>query len=110
MQRLLELPLALDPPEQSWRDWLLMITLVVFVLVEGILRPDVPWRPVVIGIAIVAPLVILRARAYPLAATIADELHVSLSTVKTHLTSLMTKLDARNGVGLATCAHESGRA
>ena len=70
MQRWLELPLALDPPEQSWRDWLLMLTLVVFGLVEGLLRPDVPWRPVVIGVAVVAPLVILRARAYPLAATI----------------------------------------
>ena len=43
-------------------------------------------------------------------AEIADELHVSLSTVKTHLTSLMTKLDARNRVGLAIWAHESGRA
>ena len=43
-------------------------------------------------------------------AEIADELHVSLSTVKTHLASLMTKLDARNRVGLAIWAHESGRA
>ena len=43
-------------------------------------------------------------------AEIADELHVSLSTVKTHLASLMTKLDVRNRVGLAIWAHESGRA
>ena len=43
-------------------------------------------------------------------AEIARELHVSLSTVKTHLASLMTKLDARNRVGLAIWAHESGRA
>ena len=41
---------------------------------------------------------------------IADELHVSLSTVKTHLTSLMTKLDVRNRVELAIWAHETGRA
>ena len=41
---------------------------------------------------------------------IASELHVSLSTVKTHLASLMTKLNARNRVGLAIWAHESGRA
>ena len=43
-------------------------------------------------------------------AEIAGELHVSLSTVKTHLTSLMTKLDVRNRVELAIWAHETGRA
>ena len=42
-------------------------------------------------------------------AEIADELHVSLSTVKTHLASLMQKLDARNRVEIAMWAHESGR-
>ena len=41
---------------------------------------------------------------------ITDELHVSLSTVKTHITSLMTKLDVRNRVELAIWAHETGRA
>lgn len=40
---------------------------------------------------------------------IADELHISLSTVKAHLSSLMTKLDARNRVELAMFAYESGR-
>jgi DNA-binding NarL/FixJ family response regulator len=40
---------------------------------------------------------------------IADELHISLSTVKTHLASLMTKLGARNRVELAIWAHETGR-
>ena len=40
---------------------------------------------------------------------IAEELHISLSTVKTHLASLMTKLDARNRVELAMWAHETGR-
>ena len=43
-------------------------------------------------------------------AEIADELHVSLSTVKTHVTSLMTKLDVRNRVELAIWAHETRRA
>lgn len=42
-------------------------------------------------------------------AEIGDELHISLSTVKTHLASLMTKLDARNRVELAIWAHEHGR-
>ena len=70
LNRLWELPLALDPPEQSWRDWLLMLALVAAGLLEGFLRPSVGWRPVVVGVAVVAPLVIPWARTYPLPATI----------------------------------------
>jgi DNA-binding NarL/FixJ family response regulator len=40
---------------------------------------------------------------------IADELHISLSTVKTHLAALMRKLQARNRVELAMWAYETGR-
>lgn len=40
---------------------------------------------------------------------IAEELHISLSTVKAHLSSLMTKLGARNRVELAIWAYETGR-
>jgi len=42
-------------------------------------------------------------------AEIADELHISLSTVKTHLASVMTKLNARNRVELAMWAYETRR-
>ena len=42
-------------------------------------------------------------------AEIADDLHISLSTVKTHLASLMSKLGARNRVELAMWAYETGR-
>lgn len=42
-------------------------------------------------------------------AEIGAELHVSLSTVKTHLASLMAKLGARNRVELAIWAHERRR-
>lgn len=42
-------------------------------------------------------------------AEIADELHISMSTVKFHLTSLMTKLGARNRVELAMWAYETRR-
>ena len=42
-------------------------------------------------------------------AEIADELHISLSTVKTHLASLMDKLGARNRVEIAMWAYETGR-
>jgi DNA-binding NarL/FixJ family response regulator len=42
-------------------------------------------------------------------AEIADELTISLSTVKTHLASLMMKLGARNRVELAMWAYETNR-
>ncbi len=42
-------------------------------------------------------------------AEIADELYISLSTAKTHLASLMTKLAARNRVELAMWAYETDR-
>jgi len=42
-------------------------------------------------------------------AEIAEELHIGLGTVKSHLSSLMTKLEARNRVELAIWAYETGR-
>lgn len=40
---------------------------------------------------------------------IAHALHISLSTVKTHIANLLAKLDARNRVELALWAHKRGR-
>jgi DNA-binding NarL/FixJ family response regulator len=40
---------------------------------------------------------------------IGDEFHITLSTVKSHLTSLMNKLGARNRVEIAMWAYETGR-
>ncbi|XVS65599.1 response regulator [Actinosynnema sp. CA-299493] len=40
---------------------------------------------------------------------IADELHITLSTVKTHIASLMTKLGVRNRVEIALWAYETHR-
>ncbi|MEO3743094.1 response regulator transcription factor [Plantactinospora sp. B5E13] len=40
---------------------------------------------------------------------IADELYITLSTVKSHITSLMTKLGVRNRVEIAMWAYETNR-
>lgn len=40
---------------------------------------------------------------------IADHMHISISTVKTHLASIMRKLSARNRVEMAMWAYETGR-
>jgi DNA-binding NarL/FixJ family response regulator len=40
---------------------------------------------------------------------IADQFHITLSTVKTHIASLMAKLGARNRVEVAMWAYETGR-
>ena len=42
-------------------------------------------------------------------AEIGDEMHISLSTVKSHLASLMAKLGVRNRVEIALWAYETGR-
>jgi DNA-binding NarL/FixJ family response regulator len=39
---------------------------------------------------------------------IASELYLSLSTVKTHLASVQTKLNVRNRVGIASWAWRAG--
>ena len=51
-------------------------------------------------------LTVARGRTNP---EIADELNISLSTVKTHLAAVMTKLGARNRVEIAMWAYETGR-
>lgn len=42
-------------------------------------------------------------------AMIAASMHITLSTVKTHVTSLMLKLGVRNRVEIAIWAYETGR-
>jgi DNA-binding NarL/FixJ family response regulator len=53
--------------------------------------------------------VLARVAAGRTNAEIADELYISLSTTKTHLASLMSKLGARNRVELAMWAYETDR-
>ena len=53
--------------------------------------------------------VLLTVAAGKTNAEVADELHISLSTVKFHLASLMQKLGARNRVEIAIWAYETDR-
>ncbi len=69
-QRLWELPSALDPPERSWRDWLLACALIVASLLEGLFfSSGIEWQPAVFSVAIAAPLATPWGRAFPLQAT-----------------------------------------
>jgi DNA-binding NarL/FixJ family response regulator len=70
------------------------------------------------GVAITQPLEPLTKREEQVLLTvargrsnaeIADELYISISTVKTHLASLMQKLGVRNRVEIAMWAYETGR-
>ncbi len=54
--------------------------------------------------------VVRRVAAGRTNAEIAEDLHISLSTVKTHLASLTSKLMVRNRVEIAMWAHDTGRA
>jgi DNA-binding NarL/FixJ family response regulator len=53
--------------------------------------------------------VLRRVAAGRTNAEIAEDLHISLSTVKSHLASLTSKLGVRNRVEIAMWAYESGR-
>ncbi len=53
--------------------------------------------------------VVQRVSAGRTNAEIAGDLHISLSTVKTHLASLTSKLGVRNRVEIAMWAHDTGR-
>lgn len=71
-------------------------------------RPSAPIQPI-------APLtereeeVLTEVAGGKTNAEIAEELFISHSTVKTHVASLMTKLEARNRVEIAIWAYETGR-
>ena len=72
-------------------------------------RPDAP-RPQPAEPLTVREEEVLRAVARGRTnAEIADDLHISLSTVKSHVASLMTKLDGRNRVEIAIWAYETRR-
>jgi len=66
-----------------WRDWALVGLLLPVVVLEGILRPDVPWRAISVALAIVLLPVLLWRRTRPL-------LMVAIAFGASALASLLT--------------------
>ena len=95
-------PRPADVPTRVWWDWLLVVVVPLVAVLEGTLRADLPfrWREEEILAAVA------RGRSND---EIARELHIALSTVKTHVGSLMAKLGVRNRVELAIWAYETRR-
>ena len=52
---------------------------------------------------------VLRCRSRSHQPEIAQDLYVSISTVKAHVAAIMTKIGARNRVEIAIWAYETGR-
>ncbi|TLF47370.1 sensor histidine kinase, partial [Nonomuraea sp. KC401] len=57
-------PPAPDPPARVWRDWALVGVLVALALLEGAVRPDMPWRTVsmIVTVGLVPTLLWRRTR------------------------------------------------
>lgn len=60
-------PRAPDPPPRVWRDWLLVAVLLPTTVLEGILRPDLVWRPVALVVGVGLVFTLLWRRTHPLA-------------------------------------------
>ncbi|WP_344914494.1 sensor histidine kinase [Streptosporangium oxazolinicum] len=55
-----------NPPVRVWRDWALVGLLVPIALLEGVLRPDLPWRVVSVAVTIGLIPTLLWRRSRPL--------------------------------------------
>lgn len=60
-------PRAPGAPARVWRDWALVVVVIVAAIIEGVVRPDVVWRPVVVAMAIGLAFTLLWRRTHPLA-------------------------------------------
>ncbi|ACZ83633.1 hypothetical protein Aros01_01510 [Streptosporangium roseum] len=59
-----------NPPPRVWRDWVLVGVLVPVAVLEGLLRPDLPWRAVsvIVTVGLVPTLLWRRTRPLPMVA------------------------------------------
>ncbi|PDP85586.1 two-component sensor histidine kinase [Glycomyces fuscus] len=54
------------PPSRTWWDWALVGLLVPVAVLEGVLRPDLPWRSVAVAVTVVLVPTLLWRRTRPL--------------------------------------------
>lgn len=71
VRALLAEPRAPDPPQRVWRDWVLVGLLLPTAVLEGVLRPDVTWRPVSLVLAVGVVLSLLWRRTHSFAVLVA---------------------------------------
>lgn len=60
-------PRAPGAPVRVWRDWALVGVLLPTAVLEGVLRPDVTWRPVALTVTVLVVVSLLWRRTHPLA-------------------------------------------
>ncbi|MGW0502279.1 sensor histidine kinase [Micromonospora sp. NPDC003241] len=61
-----EEPAPPGAPRRVWRDWLLLAILAPVALVEGIVRPELAWRPLSVAVAVALTATVLWRRTRPL--------------------------------------------
>ncbi|GII88808.1 two-component sensor histidine kinase [Sphaerisporangium siamense] len=76
-------PRSPNPPHRVWRDWVLVAVLVPLAVVEGVVRPDLPWRTLSVLLTIGLVPTLLWRRTRPL-------LMVAVIFAGTTLASLLT--------------------
>lgn len=67
VRSLLAEPRAPYPPKRVWRDWVLVAGLLTAIVIEGVVRDDVVWRPVAIVVGVAVVWALLWRRTQPLA-------------------------------------------
>jgi signal transduction histidine kinase len=72
-----------DPPARVWRDWALVGVVVPALVIEGLVRPDMPWRWLQVAAALVLVPTLLWRRTHPLLPVVAT------TVVSTALTLVM---------------------
>ncbi|MBB5775546.1 sensor histidine kinase [Nonomuraea jabiensis] len=72
-----------DPPLRVWRDWALVGVLVPLAVLEGVVRPDLPWRAVSVSVTVGLVFTLLWRRTRPL-------LMLAIPFVTTMLAPLVT--------------------
>ncbi len=76
-------PRPADPPARVWRDWVIVAVLLPAVVLEGVLRPELPWRAVSLTVTVALVPTVLWRRTSPL-------LMVAIAFIGSGLATLFT--------------------